>query len=87
MRRGTALLLSKVFAPRLFKGVPWARHSDNRSLLCYHVNPSMRNQAVAAVKKVLASFTHRIHMELHKMSLWLRDPQARDNETLSHDVP
>jgi uncharacterized protein GlcG (DUF336 family) len=26
-------------------------------------------------------------MELHRMSLWLRDPQARDNETLSHDVP
>jgi hypothetical protein len=57
MRRGTALLLLKVFAPRLFKGVPWARHSDNVSLLCYHVNPSMRKQAVAAVKKVLASFT------------------------------
>ena len=49
MRRGTALLLSKVFAPRLFKGVPWARHSDNVSLLCYHVIPSMRKQAVAAL--------------------------------------
>jgi hypothetical protein len=57
MRRGTVLLLSKVFAPRLFKGVPWAHHSDNVSLLCYHVIPSMRKQAVAAVKKVLASFT------------------------------
>jgi hypothetical protein len=90
MRRGTALQLSKVFAPtagfsvvdphcmmrtygpaegltqplphawrlwvninatrcRLFKGVPWARHSENVSLLCYHLIPSMRKQAVAAL--------------------------------------